>query len=147
VQGKAQRFTHPTQAVRLGLAFCPEERKADGIVGELSVRENIVLALQARAGLWPCIRPAKQRELAQRYIELLGIRAADSDMPIALLSGGKSARRAGSVGPGWLSSSMRARPCFIASSAAAPICANACCCNSKPSTQRTRLRSKSSPST
>ena len=88
VQGQAVRFTHPAQAVRLGLAFCPEERKADGIVGELSVRENIVLALQARAGLWPCIRPAKQRELAQRYIELLGIRAADSDMPIALLSGG-----------------------------------------------------------
>ena len=88
VQGQTVRFTHPAQAVRLGLAFCPEERKADGIVGELSVRENIVLALQARAGLWPCIRPARQRELAQRYIELLGIRAADSDMPIALLSGG-----------------------------------------------------------
>ena len=88
VKGQPVRFTHPAQAVRLGLAFCPEERKADGIVGELSVRENIVLALQARAGLWPCIRPAKQRELAQRYIELLGIRAADSDMPIALLSGG-----------------------------------------------------------
>ena len=88
VKGKAVRFTHPAQAVRLGLAFCPEERKADGIVGELSVRENIVLALQARAGLWPCIRPARQRELARHYIDLLGIRAADSDMPIALLSGG-----------------------------------------------------------
>jgi len=88
VQGKTVRFTHPAQAIKLGLAFCPEERKADGIVGELSVRENIVLALQARAGLWPCIRPARQRELAQKYIDLLGIRAADSDMPIALLSGG-----------------------------------------------------------
>ena len=88
VQGREVRFTHPAQAVKLGLAFCPEERKADGIVGELSVRENIVLALQARAGLWPCIRPARQREIAQHYIALLGIRAADSDMPIALLSGG-----------------------------------------------------------
>ena len=88
VKGRAARFTHPAQAVRLGLAFCPEERKSDGIVGELSVRENIVLALQARAGLWPCIRPARQRELAQHFIALLGIRAADSDMPIALLSGG-----------------------------------------------------------
>jgi len=88
VEGETVRFTHPAQAVKLGLAFCPEERKADGIVGELSVRENIVLALQARAGLWPCIRPARQRELAQHYIELLGIRAADSDMPIAQLSGG-----------------------------------------------------------
>ena len=88
VEGKPVRLSHPAQAVRLGLAFCPEERKADGIVGELSVRENIVLALQARQGLWPCIRPARQRELAQHYIDLLGIRAADSDMPIALLSGG-----------------------------------------------------------
>ena len=88
VQGKPVRFTHPAQAVKLGLAFCPEERKSDGIVGELSVRENIVLALQARMGLWPCIRPAQQRELARRYVELLGIRVADVDMPIALLSGG-----------------------------------------------------------
>ncbi len=88
VQGRPERFTHPAQAVRLGLAFCPEERKSDGIVGELSVRENIVLALQARTGLWPCIRPAQQRELAQRYVALLGIRVADTDMPIALLSGG-----------------------------------------------------------
>ena len=88
VQGKPVRFTHPAQAVKLGLAFCPEERKSDGIVGELSVRENIVLALQARTGLWPCIRPAKQRELARRYVDLLGIRVADVDMPIALLSGG-----------------------------------------------------------
>jgi simple sugar transport system ATP-binding protein len=88
VQGRPERFTHPAQAVRLGLAFCPEERKSDGIVGELSVRENIVLALQARTGLWPCIRPAQQRELAQHYVALLGIRVADTDMPIALLSGG-----------------------------------------------------------
>ena len=88
VEGKPVRFTHPAQAVKLGLAFCPEERKSDGIVGELSVRENIVLALQARTGLWPCIRPAKQRELAKRYVDLLGIRVADVDMPIALLSGG-----------------------------------------------------------
>ena len=88
VQGQTVRFAHPAQAVKLGLAFCPEERKSDGIVGELSVRENIVLALQARAGLWPCIRPAKQRELAKRYVDLLGIRVADVDMPISLLSGG-----------------------------------------------------------
>ena len=104
VRGQAVRFTHPAQAVRLGMAFCPEERKADGIVGELSVRENIVLALQARAGLWPCIRPARQRELARRYIELLGIRAADSDMPIALLSGGNQQK---AVLARWLATSPR----------------------------------------
>jgi simple sugar transport system ATP-binding protein len=88
VEGRAVRMTHPAQAVRLGLAFCPEERKSDGVIAELSVRENIVLALQARTGLWPCIGPARQREIAQGYIERLGIRTPDADTPIALLSGG-----------------------------------------------------------
>jgi len=88
VEGRAVRLTHPAQAVRMGLAFCPEERKSDGIVAELSVRENIVLALQARTGLWPCIGVARQREIAQEYIERLGIRTPDADAPIALLSGG-----------------------------------------------------------
>jgi simple sugar transport system ATP-binding protein len=88
VAGRPVRLTHPAQAVRLGLAFCPEERKSDGIVAELSVRENIVLALQARTGLWPCIGPARQREIAQGFIERLGIRTPDADVPIALLSGG-----------------------------------------------------------
>jgi simple sugar transport system ATP-binding protein len=88
VEGRPVRLTHPAQAVRLGLAFCPEERKSDGIVAELSVRENIVLALQARSGLWPCIGPARQREIAQDFIERLGIRTPDADAPIALLSGG-----------------------------------------------------------
>jgi simple sugar transport system ATP-binding protein len=88
IEGRPVRLTHPAQAVRLGLAFCPEERKSDGIVAELSVRENIVLALQARSGLWPCIGPARQREIAQGYIERLGIRTPDADAPIALLSGG-----------------------------------------------------------
>ncbi|HEY9023561.1 MAG TPA: ATP-binding cassette domain-containing protein, partial [Burkholderiaceae bacterium] len=104
VAGVPERLSHPAQAVRLGLAFCPEERKSDGIVGELSVRENIVLALQARTGLWPCIRAARQRELAQRYVELLGIRCADVDMPIALLSGGNQQK---AVLARWLATSPR----------------------------------------
>lgn len=50
----------PVHAIRLGLGLFPEDRKAEGIIGELSVRENIALALQARQGLWPCISRAKQ---------------------------------------------------------------------------------------
>lgn len=86
--GVPVRLQHPAQAIQQGLAFCPEERKADGIVAELSVRENIVLALQARQGLWPHIGPTRQRELANRYITLLGIRTQDADTPIGQLSGG-----------------------------------------------------------
>jgi simple sugar transport system ATP-binding protein len=78
----------PRDAVRAGLAFCPEERKVDGIVGTLSVRENIVLALQARRGVWRHLSRNAQRELADAFIQRLGIKTADAETPIALLSGG-----------------------------------------------------------
>ncbi|MGQ0709366.1 MAG: sugar ABC transporter ATP-binding protein [Rhodoferax sp.] len=88
VDGIAVSIHDPTQAIALGLGFCPEDRKAEGIVGALSVRENIVLALQARQGLWPAVGVAAQRALAQRYVRALGIKTADVDTPIAQLSGG-----------------------------------------------------------
>jgi simple sugar transport system ATP-binding protein len=76
------------QAIRHRMAMCPEDRKFEGIVGELSVRENLVLALQARLGLRRFLRPGKQAEIAQRFVKLLGITVADLDAPIARLSGG-----------------------------------------------------------
>jgi len=88
VDGQPVRFDAPAQAIRHGLAMCPEERKAEGIVGELSVRANIVLALQARLGVFRFISPARQREIAERLVDALGIKTADLDTPIALLSGG-----------------------------------------------------------
>jgi monosaccharide-transporting ATPase len=88
IDGEALRFEHPAQAIRQGLGMCPEERKFDGIVADLSVRENIVLALQARLGIWRCLAPARQREIGERFVALLGIKCADIEMPIALLSGG-----------------------------------------------------------
>jgi galactofuranose transport system ATP-binding protein len=54
----------------------------------LSIRENIIFALQARRGWWRPIGNAKQREIADRYIESLGIKAHDADQAIGLLSGG-----------------------------------------------------------
>jgi galactofuranose transport system ATP-binding protein len=86
--GEPVRIHNPTQAVRLGLALCPEERKFDGIVAELSVRENIVLALQARQGLFRFIPRARQRELAARFVQALDIKTADVEKPVGLLSGG-----------------------------------------------------------
>jgi galactofuranose transport system ATP-binding protein len=88
LEGQAVKLTSPVQAIRHRLALCPEERKFDGIVGELSVRENIVLALQARLGLRRFIKPAQQAEIARRFVQSLGIKTADIETPIALLSGG-----------------------------------------------------------
>jgi simple sugar transport system ATP-binding protein len=88
IAGTRVRFDHPAQAIRHGLGMCPEERKHDGIVAELSVRENIALALQARLGIWNCLSNARQKEIADRFVKALGIKTADIDTPIALLSGG-----------------------------------------------------------
>lgn len=78
----------PRVAVAEGFGFCPEDRKTAGIVAALSLRENIVLALQARRG-WA--RPLPRREqnaLADRYIAALDIRSSDREQPVGLLSGG-----------------------------------------------------------
>ena len=88
VDGKEVRFASPADAIEHGLALCPEERKTDGVVAELSLRENIALALQARRGMWRFLKPAEQAALAERFVAALGIRAASIEMPIGLLSGG-----------------------------------------------------------
>jgi simple sugar transport system ATP-binding protein len=88
VHGEPKRVTCPSDAVRLGMGMLPEDRKADGIVPELSVRENIILALQARRGVWNCLSAAEQAGLADKFVKALGIKTAHIDTPIALLSGG-----------------------------------------------------------
>ena len=88
VGGQPVTLRSPRDAIRRGFGYCPEERKTEGIVAELTVRENIVLALQARRGL---LRPLPRREqdaIAARYIALLDIRPPDAERPIGLLSGG-----------------------------------------------------------
>ncbi|TKC90337.1 sugar ABC transporter ATP-binding protein [Trinickia terrae] len=88
VGGKAVKLGSPHDAVRQGIGYCPEDRKKEGIVAELSIRENIILALQARRGWWRAISKARQRAIADDYIKQLGIKASDAEQPIALLSGG-----------------------------------------------------------
>lgn len=88
LDGQPLALHSPRDALHAGLAFCPEERKTEGIVAELSVRENIVLALQARRGVFHHLGPREQRELAQRMIAALGIVTADAETPIGQLSGG-----------------------------------------------------------
>ncbi len=88
VDGKPVTIRNPVQAVAAGFGFCPEDRKIDGIFGDLSVRENIIIALQAKLGWFKALNRDDQVELAGRYAEALDIRAANHDMPVKLLSGG-----------------------------------------------------------
>jgi len=88
LDGAQVRWQHPADAIAQGLALCPEERKTEGIIAELSVRENIVLALQARLGWWTFLSRAVQQTLAVRLVEALGIKTADLETPVGQLSGG-----------------------------------------------------------
>jgi len=88
VGDRPARITCPSDAVQLGIGLLPEDRKTDGIVPELSVRENIILALQAKRGMWNCLSGEEQSQLAAKFIKALGIKAANAEMPIGLLSGG-----------------------------------------------------------
>jgi simple sugar transport system ATP-binding protein len=88
IKGEQVRHFSPAGSLKLGVALCPEDRKAEGIVGDLTIRENIILALQARYG-WIKFLPApKQYEIAQKYIDLLGIVTPSPDQLAKNLSGG-----------------------------------------------------------
>jgi simple sugar transport system ATP-binding protein len=88
IDGNPAELDSPSDALSLGLGFCPEDRKHSGIVAELSVRENIVLALQARMGLRKFLKPAEQRALAEKMVAALGVKTASIETPIGQLSGG-----------------------------------------------------------
>ena len=88
VDGKAVAVRSPRKAIRLGFAFTPEDRREAGIIPGLSVRENIILALQASRGVWRTLNRGKQVALAERFIKALDIRTAGPDQPAGNLSGG-----------------------------------------------------------
>lgn len=78
----------PRAAIRAGFGFAPEDRKTDGIIADLSVRENIALARQARQGWARPIPRAEQARLAEDYIQRLDIRTSDAEKAVGDLSGG-----------------------------------------------------------
>jgi monosaccharide-transporting ATPase len=88
MQGEPVSLPDPAAAIERGISFCPEERKTEGIVDELSIRDNIVLSLQARMGLWRKLPAQRRRELTDSLAKQLDVRAASLDMPIGALSGG-----------------------------------------------------------
>ncbi|RKE23389.1 sugar ABC transporter ATP-binding protein [Streptomyces sp. TLI_171] len=88
VDGRAAALRGPRAAIGHRIAFCSENRKAEGLVGELTVRENIVLALQAERGWLRPISRTEQDALALRWIRTLDIRPGDPEALVRNLSGG-----------------------------------------------------------
>jgi simple sugar transport system ATP-binding protein len=88
IGGHAARFATPRDAIAEGIGFCSEDRKHEGAILALSVRENLVLALQARQGFLRAIPYRRQQQLAEDYVRWLGIKTASIETPIGLLSGG-----------------------------------------------------------
>lgn len=87
-KGKELKIKAPIDAIKAGMGYLPDDRKADGLIGELSVRENIILALQARRGFFRMLPRDKQEMMADEFIELLQIKTASRETPISQLSGG-----------------------------------------------------------
>ncbi|MFI5488691.1 sugar ABC transporter ATP-binding protein [Micromonospora echinaurantiaca] len=78
----------PVQAIDRGVGFCSENRRAEGVIPELSVRENMILAMQAARGWLRPVPRRRQDELVEKYIRALSIRPANPDLPVRNLSGG-----------------------------------------------------------
>ena len=88
LRGRRVRRHSPRQAIRAGMAFCPEDRQRSGIFPDLSVRENIALVVQrtlSRAGI---VSRRAQDRIARQFVAQLGIATANLDRPVRTLSGG-----------------------------------------------------------
>ena len=88
VNGKTVKISRPKDAMRHGIGYLPEDRKQDGIVEDLSVRANMILALQVMKGFFRPFSKTEAEAFADAYIKLLGIKTASTDTPVKSLSGG-----------------------------------------------------------
>lgn len=88
VKDKPAHIAQPIDAMKLGMGMLPDDRKAEGIIDDLSIRENIVLAMQAQQGMLKLIPYKEQCEIADKYIALLDIKTASRETPLKQLSGG-----------------------------------------------------------
>nr|WP_295764263.1 sugar ABC transporter ATP-binding protein [uncultured Oscillibacter sp.] len=88
IEGEECSLKDPLEAIRRGIAFCSENRKTEGIIGDLTIRENIIIALQAKRGLGKVIRYSEAQQIADRFIEGLAIKTPSADQQIRNLSGG-----------------------------------------------------------
>lgn len=84
----ANSVASPAEAIAKGMGYLSEDRKADGIIPELSVRENLTLALMPKLGSGIGIDRQREEQIVEKYIAALGIKAASIEQPIRELSGG-----------------------------------------------------------
>ncbi|MBQ3982038.1 MAG: sugar ABC transporter ATP-binding protein, partial [Treponema sp.] len=88
VNGKDVKITKPKDAMKNGIGYLPEDRKGDGIIADLSVKDNILLAQQVLKGFWHPFKKAEAEKIADEYIKLLQVKTASKETPIKSLSGG-----------------------------------------------------------
>ena len=88
IGGRPARLTSPRHAIDHRIAFSSEDRRAEGIIADLTVAENIVLGIQAKRGWMRPVRRAERDQVVSEYISALGVRPADPDMLVRNLSGG-----------------------------------------------------------
>jgi len=88
IGGKTVKDFSPLASINRKVALCPEDRKSEGILGELSIRENIILAMQASLGWFKYLSLKEQYDIADKYIKLLNIATPSPDQPVKNLSGG-----------------------------------------------------------
>ena len=88
IKGKKVVAKHPLTSMNEGMAYLPEDRKNEGIIADLSVREYLIMALQAKRGMFRLLSRKQQEEYTDKYIEMLQIKTASRETPIKSLSGG-----------------------------------------------------------
>ena len=88
VKGRPIAARHPLISMNAGMAYLPEDRKNEGIISDLSVRENLIMALQAKRGMFHLLSRKQQEEFTDKYIDMLQIKTASRETPIKSLSGG-----------------------------------------------------------
>jgi len=88
MKGKKVKIKSPLNAMKQGIGYLPEDRKGDGIITELSVRDNIILALQVMKSFFRPLSRKQAEEFSNQYIQKLSIKTPSIDTPIVSLSGG-----------------------------------------------------------
>ncbi len=88
MNGEEVKITKPKDAMEKGIGYLPEDRKGDGIIQDLSVRDNLILAQQVLKGFWHPFKKAEAEKIADEYIKLLQVKTASQETPIKSLSGG-----------------------------------------------------------
>lgn len=88
MNGKSVKIAKAKDAMKNGIGYLPEDRKGDGIIQDLSVRDNLILAQQVLKGFFHPFRKAEAEKIADEYIKLLQVKTASQETPIKALSGG-----------------------------------------------------------